>query len=248
MFLLDPPPTNADIHFRVLGIPVRIHPMFWLGAALLNMSARSARELLAWIAAVFIGVLVHELGHAAVMRWFGFMPRITLYTFGGMAQRGAATGRREPGWIGQIFIAAAGPAAGFLLALLVTLLGVLAGGEVYIVRFMNWIYFPFVNIEGGPLAIRLLAGYLQLVCFFWGLINLLPVLPLDGGHIAQHILVRISPYDGLHRALVLSLVTAAGMAVFSLLRLQDWFLALFFGYLAFGSFNALQSHGMQRPW
>ena len=32
MFLSTPPPSQADLHFHVLGIPVRVHPFFWLVA------------------------------------------------------------------------------------------------------------------------------------------------------------------------------------------------------------------------
>jgi Zn-dependent protease len=254
VFLLDPPPTSADVHFRLLGIPVRVHPMFWLVTALMGRdlgnrgSIGAAGMLLTWIAAAFFAILIHELGHAAVMRWFGFVPRVTLYAFGGMAIRGHGLVRREPNWLGQILISIAGPGAGFLLGALVLLAGRLAGGVVVLVPFFGWLQVPLVVIPNAPEALQWFLIHLLYVCFFWGLLNLLPILPLDGGHIAQQVLVRLSPYDGLHRALVLSLVAAIGMAVFGLVRLQDYFLALFFGYLAFSSFQALQMHGTQRPW
>ena len=38
-----PTPTPFDLHFRLLGIPVRVHPLFWLvGAAILALTALMA--------------------------------------------------------------------------------------------------------------------------------------------------------------------------------------------------------------
>ena len=33
MLLAEPPPSQADLHFRVFGIPVRVHPWFWIVVA-----------------------------------------------------------------------------------------------------------------------------------------------------------------------------------------------------------------------
>ena len=38
MILLEPGHTPYDLHFRVFGIPVRVHPMFWLVAAIMGLS------------------------------------------------------------------------------------------------------------------------------------------------------------------------------------------------------------------
>ncbi len=41
--------------------------------------------LLMWIAAVFVSILIHELGHALAMRRYGISSYIVLYHFGGLA-------------------------------------------------------------------------------------------------------------------------------------------------------------------
>ena len=33
-----PEPTAYDLRFRFLGIPVRVHPLFWLVTAMLGLS------------------------------------------------------------------------------------------------------------------------------------------------------------------------------------------------------------------
>ena len=64
----EPAPSQGDIRFPLLGIPVRIHPMFWLSAVMLGYKSPTAADLLAWVAAMLVGILFHELGHALVMR------------------------------------------------------------------------------------------------------------------------------------------------------------------------------------
>jgi len=73
---------------------------------------------------VFVSILVHELGHAFTMRYFGQDARVVLYMMGGLAipessPWRASSGRRVRGPLSQILISAAGPGAGFLLAGLV---------------------------------------------------------------------------------------------------------------------------------
>ncbi|NOZ40262.1 MAG: hypothetical protein GXP24_08560 [Planctomycetes bacterium] len=84
--LAEPPPTQADVHFRVLGIPVRVHPFFWIITLIIGMRGDSAppAEVLSWIVAVFVSILIHELGHALVQRRFGGQPRIVLHGMGGL--------------------------------------------------------------------------------------------------------------------------------------------------------------------
>ena len=243
MFLAEPPPTHADLHFRLIGTPIRVHPLFWLGAALLGMNSRDAKELLSWIGAVFLGVLIHELGHAAIMRLYGFYPSITLYTFGGMTSYGRGAVGRAPSWLGQIAISAAGPAAGFLAAAVITLVCKLSGGLVVIVPILGWIFLPLVGFHGAPLILLALVNQFLQVCVFWGVLNLMPILPLDGGHIVSQVLVRLDPREGLFRALLLSTFAAGLLAIFAYVRLNDYFLAIFFAFLAFSSLRAVQGAG-----
>src|SRR6202011_2917389 len=107
----EPPATQADLHFALFGIPVRVHPMFWLMAVLLgaNMTAGRPDLMFFWVLAVFLSILVHELGHALVIRSFGSQPWITLYGMGGLASHAAT--RTDPGT--HILISLAGPGAGF---------------------------------------------------------------------------------------------------------------------------------------
>ena len=87
MLLGEPPPSQGDIHFRLFGMPVRIHPFFWVTTLILGMGAGSTPPavVLSWIVAVLLSILVHELGHAAVQRHYGGHPKIVLYGLGGLS-------------------------------------------------------------------------------------------------------------------------------------------------------------------
>ena len=84
----EPPQTQYDLRFQILGIPVRVHPFFWLVVVVLGLSGgakTTPAELLIWAGCVFVSILVHELGHAAAALAHGWRPWITLYGFGGLA-------------------------------------------------------------------------------------------------------------------------------------------------------------------
>lgn len=98
---------------RVLGVPVRVEPLFFLVAVLLGWGLeRDLPALAAWVAVVFVSVLWHELGHALALRAFGHRPRIELHGFGGAtwAEDTAPTTRAR-----RLVTSVADPAAGFAL-------------------------------------------------------------------------------------------------------------------------------------
>ena len=116
MLLNEPSPSQGDLHFSLLNIPVRVHPMFWLmGLILGSGGSRGLQPVVLWVVAVFVSVLVHEMGHALVIRALGVQPWITLYGMGGLTSHQGGRFRPQT----QILVSLAGPAAGFLLAAIV---------------------------------------------------------------------------------------------------------------------------------
>ncbi len=251
MFFSEPPPSPWDVHFRVLGIPVRIHPWFWVAAIVLVgqglMDAKNVQQialiLLPWTAAFLIGILVHELGHAFAMRAYGRTPRITLYGFGGLTSSGYEGLYVSRGFttLGQILISAAGPAAGFLSAAVVMLVYWFAGGEVDFT--LGGRYGLSIGISAiGPPVVWQFVGGLLVISVYWGLVNLLPVYPLDGGQIARELLLKLNPRNGIYQSLVLSVIVAGGLAVIGLVLWRDVFVAMLFGFLAYSSYTALVAY------
>lgn len=150
---------NRGVFLVVLGFGVRIHPSFWLIAFLFGMQ-RSAHvgAVVEWVLVVLVSIVVHELGHAFVAGRWGVVHRISVHGAGGettwrpLLEEAAA-------WK-HIAVSLAGPAAGFGLALVV------------------WLLQPYLRSHW---LVGLAARDLVQVNLFWGVFNLLPIVPLDGG-------------------------------------------------------------------
>ena len=255
MLLADPPRTQYDLYFSLFGIPVRVHPMFWLVGAVLGIGNVGDQHFLlfVWLAVFFVSILVHEMGHALTMRYFGWNPSVTLYAMGGFARYdGGFTAnvssyqRRGNRGYAQVLIAAAGPGAGFSLAALVVMVACLLGADVKFRSPLNW---EITLANYGPWC-RAVIHWALYVNIFWGLMNLLPVYPLDGGQISRELLMKYSARDGVQHSLWLSVITGAVLAVYSFRSLP--FLAMIFAYLAYSNYQLLQSYrgaGFRRhPW
>lgn len=255
MLLGEPPPTQADLHFRLVGFPVRVHPFFWVVSVLMGLGGGPADPLntLIWVAVVFVSILLHEMGHASVQRFYGGHPWITLYGFGGLAS--CNDGPRSPGR--RILILLAGPGAGFLLAAIVIAAIKLTGHAIGFTKSADHVDLELLGLERvliqplGPFAVyfeplqssvtnHLIGDVLQ-VNILWGVVNLLPVYPLDGGQISRELFNWQNPRYGTVPALQLSAGTAVLVAAYALLN-QRFYLALMFGFLAYGNFQAIQFH------
>jgi membrane-associated protease RseP (regulator of RpoE activity) len=252
--LVEPTSTPYDLQFSLLGIPVRVHPFFWLmsvilGARGLEGSPQPMVEMLLWVAVVFASILVHELGHAVAIRIFGWRPRITLYAFGGLAsyERGyshsySSYSRKGNTPTGQVIISFAGPLAGFLLAALVIAVLYAVGRKIWF-PFIAWdiplgrgSYFDDETYWSHALVWQLL-----FVNIYWGLLNLLPVYPLDGGQISREVFSSVNPRDGYQQSLMVSIVAGGALAVYGVYR-EQWWMAILFGILAYQSYQLLQHY------
>jgi stage IV sporulation protein FB len=260
MILGEPPPTQADLRFSLFGFPVRVHPFFWLIALMLGMGGDTFEPVaaLVWVVVVFVSILVHELGHAFLQRRYGGRPWIVLHGFGGLAICDDCD--RAPR--SQIIISLAGPAAGFLLATLIVLGLWLSGRGIAVLLLGLIVSFQPGGVEwmlsdqfglfaarlANPFASRVanLAIYdLLYVNILWGMVNLLPIYPLDGGRVAREVFTLRNPRQGIVQSLQLSIGAAILVAVYALVE-QSIFMCLMFGVLAYGSYQALQAY--QNHW
>jgi len=243
MFLFQsPPPTRFDLNFNILGIPVRVHPLFWLLAILLGIGSG---QLLIWVFVVFFSIIIHEMGHALAFRRFGQDSHIVLHMMGGLAIPESLRWGNDRANVSlspnqQIFISLAGPFAGFILAGLV-IGGVIFSGGIVSVNFLfGFIPIPQLTyLPYGNNAVYALFVMLLWVNVFWGLINLLPIFPLDGGQVARNILIQYDPWDGARKSLWLSTITGAVVALAGYFLLGSMYMAFLFGMLAFQSYQSL---------
>src|SRR5262249_35535941 len=86
---------------------------------------------------------------------------------------------------------------------------------------------------------ELLLEMLLFVNLFWALVNLLPIWPLDGGHIVRHVAEAVSPRRGAVVALWISIVLASVLALHSLLASPRVGVGGFTPYLPGSTWNAI---------
>ena len=151
---------------------------------------------------------------------------------------GVAPGHTRETWFADMIISLAGPFAGFLFAGVI-FLGLALGGRSPHVEFdPQVLIYTIWRLFDAPNVNRLLWD-MQFINIFWGVINLLPVFPLDGGQVSRAIFGKLNPHDGLRQSLIISIVVAVGMAALCLLRWNATFGAFFFGYMAYQSYMLL---------
>lgn len=249
MFLFQPPPsTRYDLHFKLAGIPVRVHPLFWLIALLLGSSSGGIVQLLIWALVVFVSILIHEMGHALAMRRYGQSSQVILHMMGGLTVPERVSW--GSGWASvaltpnqEIFISLAGPGAGFLFAGLVIAGVTVSGGSIIMATLLGFIPLPAaVMLPIGGSILNSLVITLLWVNIFWGFINLMPVYPLDGGNVTRSILLKADPRDGVRKSLWVSVIAGILVAAMGFFLLGSVYMAVLFGFLAFQSYQSLQGY------
>lgn len=218
--------TEFDVRFQVFGIYVRIHPLFWVMAAFVIWnSTNDAKLKFIGVFCVLLSILVHELGHAIFIRKWGYHSEIVLYGMGGYATSGHFSTWRS------VWVSFAGPLAGFLLFWI-----------VYAIKYALLTTSPeTLEVYGVSYAIYMLL-WINLV---WGIMNLAPVLPLDGGHIVQALMMRYAPRRGVEWTLQISILAAGAIAYWGFTQ-EDRFLMILFGILCAQSVIAYNEYQGRR--
>jgi membrane-associated protease RseP (regulator of RpoE activity) len=218
MFFRTDPNQPGTLRFRLFGFPISIHWSFWVIPILFGAGGgdpvEQARTLLILVIVFFISILGHELGHAFAYRRYGGRPSVFIHGMGGMASVHGHYTRKQ-----KIIITITGPLFGFLMALIcygLLLLSIdwqLAAG-VYLKRFL------------------ILMTYLNT---FWSFLNLLPIMPLDGGQLLGHIMNDKKPV--LRGQIGAFTAFVAGVI---LMQLGFLFGMVLFGFLAYQNLQAAE--------
>ncbi len=199
------------LRFRVLGFPVRIEPLFFVIMGVFGFAGgREGVLVLEWIVVAGFGILVHELGHAVAFRRFGSPAEIVLHGFGGFTTGIAQPPRRS------MVVSLAGPLTGFAVG----------AAAIWLDRSLG------SSGIGGDGLVESALSDLIFVTMAWGVFNLLPILPLDGGSVVASFLDQATGGGGQRAARVVSLVAAAALAVVGILIAQPYvaMIAAFFGF------------------
>jgi len=197
-------------------IPIAIHPLFWLVSFFIGwLWTNSVASAFLCVFIILYSVLWHELGHACTALLFGQKTRIELAAFGGFTYR---EGRKLKLWE-EFLVVFNGPLAGFLLSL-----GAYA-------------LYHYAAIQNPILSFVL--RFTFMANLFWTIMNLIPVMPLDGGHLLSITLEAIFGFRGVKMALVASLVIAVIVSALCF-ALGLFFVGALFLFLIFESFRSLR--------
>ncbi len=209
---------------KLFAIPLYVHPTFLLIPLLVVLQALKAGSgvplvgipvLVLLVLSIFGCVLLHELGHALMARYFGIGTLdITLYPIGGVARLNRMSDDPKQ----ELAIALAGPAVNVVIFALLAPL-------VLLLWFSG-------AVSPGNLFFEFLAG-LWIVNGLLVLFNMLPAFPMDGGRVLRALLsMGLGQLRATEIAAKLGLVMAGMLCLYSLFT---WNVMLFFvgGFVAF---------------
>jgi stage IV sporulation protein FB len=188
----------VDLRFSLLGVPVAVNLWFFL-LAMVIAGNRSAPELAAFVGVAFVSILAHEMAHALAYRAYGYKPQVAI---SGLINSTSAQGDRPLRPRQHLLMVLAGPAATLALAGLATL-----------VR-------RYGDVPSGlfTVALRDMAA----VNLFWGIFNLIPMLPMDGGQAVLAVSRMVTRRNTLRPALAFSMVVGVALVAWAALG-ENWF-------------------------
>ncbi|TVQ94085.1 MAG: hypothetical protein EA397_02955 [Deltaproteobacteria bacterium] len=117
-------------------------------------------------------ILVHELGHAVVAARYGLQPEVLIHALGGLTRHTRAESDRQ-----DAIIIAAGP-----------LIQLAVGAVVLVASFFVFAAIP--GLAENLYLTSILYAFLY-VSLFWGVINLAPMWPMDGGKLFRLGLIHL---------------------------------------------------------
>lgn len=204
--------------FRLLGFDVHVRTGFVLFLVLIVMINPSTFGL--WIAAgIAVFTLIHELGHAVAARRAGADAEISLDFLAGYT---SFRPRRPLTRVQRAGITAAGPMSHIVSSTAVLL-----------------------ALGANPLAIDSVRDSQITYAIWWagpviGALNLIPVLPLDGGHLVHAAIEPVLGKDSIRTMAIVSMgITVAGAVLFYVSGYRGF--TIFIAFLLFTQYQLVQS-------
>jgi Zn-dependent protease len=238
--LAQPNATPYDLRFPLLGVPIRIHPGFWILGLWFGFDQSDPKRTLVFVSVLFVSILWHEMGHAMASKWQRLRPSVVLYWMGGLCY--SDRGGLPLG--GRLAVILGGPGAGFILAILTAVIGYAAAGMTIADDLALFGLGPgdpgaAWDKLGGVYAIDFYANMLY-INVGWTIINLLPVWSLDGGQFLGELLTRNGRRRGMVRTHQVGMITAGAVALLAF-SWERYFPAVLFALFAFSNYQGLRA-------
>ncbi len=193
--------------FAIFGIPVRIQPVFFVVIVFLGLFSPAPIYIVTWVLIATFSILLHEFGHAIAFRSYGLKPSVTLHAMGGLTSARASS-QAPPFTPGRSIVTSlAGPFSALFL------LGLPALWYCQQHGFDPWLELRPNRGQMLLSAPEIILAQVVYINVGWSLLNLLPVLPLDGGNVTASVAELIVPSRGRRIAAVLSIVFAVVVGV-----------------------------------
>jgi stage IV sporulation protein FB len=218
---LRPEPSGFRLG-SIFGTTIHLEVSFLILVGLFVLltmeSGAPVQVALLWLPIAFISVLVHELGHAAVLGLLGFGPsQIALAGLGGHT----FNPRRAKPWQ-DLLVSLAGPITSFLLFYVAT------------------ISYANSTFAQNDAMLRVFLPFLAQINLIWGFFNLLPIIPLDGGQALRNFF-RFFLAD--RTAVYLSAAVSVGLGALLIawaLFSRQFFIAILGAMLTVQNFRTIQ--------
>ena len=204
---------NKLIHiFTIHGIPVAVTPWFFFLMTILAVFVANG-SLVHGIMFAVVGTLsigAHEFGHATVANHYGLYPQVVLGGLGGITQHHSANARQS------FWITLWGPLSDLILA-------AIAFGVILVLKLTVPTFLP----EHAYMELFLV--YMLWINLVWGIFNLLPIYPMDGGKICAALLSKfLKPALALKTGVIISMTCCIGLAVWAFFSEQIFMLFIAF--------------------
>jgi Zn-dependent protease len=198
------------VRFPLFGFDVRVHLTFLILVVFVVDSGLSGASIALWLAAAFVSVLIHELGHAfTARRYGGSVQHITLYAMGGLTAWIPAPSMKGRH---RFAVSAAGAGWGFVIAglLWVAVDRGLFGRTAEVLIPTPWGAY-LGSLDGFPL--EFFVGSFLWVTIVWGAINWLPIGGLDGSHMLREVLRKVVGDSADLHAAIIGMAFAIGAGI-----------------------------------
>jgi hypothetical protein len=239
------------IRFRIFCMRVRIGPTFWLvggilGYLIVQQMAQNNPNLKdhkwglfgVWMACWLVGLATHEIGSVLLAWLFGTRSTVVF----GIGSTTQADLSRLRLWQ-RISVHLAGPLIGLACYALVMWVkrSVIPDLPVHL-RFNRWVNQPVF--------------FLEVLTYWYNLISLLPLLPMNGGKVVMEIALAFSPAKGMHVTYGWSFLCCVSFVIHAAQHWNDGNLQLPFGVDAdpqytvviFGYYGVTNLIGFIKTW